>query len=100
MFSLNLDSNFHANKASNTGYAMMITIAVLYILALGGCFSKKLFFGSFYATRLVLVICLSIIIYHMGLTCLKVNYSLRQMEVYKEAVAGDCIDKYSKFDVE
>ena len=80
MFNLKMDSNFHALRAASTGYAFWVSITVLYGLALLGCCSRKVFFAMFYSSRVVILICLCIMIHHMGQMCFRVNHGLAKLE--------------------
>ena len=96
MFALRLDSNFHAKKAASAAYAFWITLTVLYGLALLGCCSRKVFFFAFYSSRIVIVICLSIMLHHMGQMLVKVNYGLNKISFYEKAIENNCMDDYSR----
>lgn len=75
--------------------ALYITVAVLYIVALFGCCFKRPFFFAFYSSRVVLIICLSIILQHVGYTWMKVNGGLRILDDYRYTVVNSCGDQYA-----
>lgn len=68
MYGLTLDNNLKARLASRAGLALLITMAALYAIALCGLFAKRFFYFGFFSSRIVLIVCLSIILKHMFLT--------------------------------
>jgi len=95
MFALLLDSNFHAKKAENAGFAFWVTLTVLYGIALLGCCSRKVIFFCFYTSRIVIFICLCIMIHHLGQMLHRINFSRAKLDYFKDAVKYECMDDYS-----
>ena len=98
MFSFRMEHNFHAKISSNTGRALWITITVLMgISVLGLLFTSKITFATFYFSRFVLIVCLGIIVHHLGSMISKVRFGLDQMTYFEKANSEKCIDQYSLF---
>lgn len=77
MFSTELSSNHHPKQAASAAMGLWITLIPLYLVAFTGlCFRKAFYFG-FYTSRLVLLVCLSMIIHHLSLTLVIVNNATR-----------------------
>lgn len=100
MFSTQLNTNHHPKQAAAAAGGLWITLIPLYFVAFTGfCFRKAFYFG-FYTSRLVLLVCLSMIIHHLSFTLVIVNNATRQSEQFGLSQTNNCGDQYSLLDKE
>lgn len=98
MYGLTLTSNLRPLVAADTALAFVITIGVLYLIALVGLKFKQLFYFAFFMSRIVVVVCLSIIINSMIQTIPIIRNALNQAATYEIAVGNTCGDPLALVD--